>query len=115
MRFLGKNVIAQASSFGLLTLLMSLLAGTMTSQIQQIHIKPVKNKRLNVEPRDVITRSSSIKCEAACRQTSWCASANMAPDRSTCQLLSEEVSDVTSLEPAEGWSYLREYEDSSNV
>ena len=108
MRFNGNSVIAQAWCIGLLTLL-TLPAGTMTSQVQQIHIKPVKNKRLNVEPRDVITRSSAIKCESTCRQTSWCTSANMAPDRSTCHLLSEEVSDVGSLEEAHGWSYLRKY------
>ena len=79
----------------------------MASQVQQTSIKPVKNKRLNVEPRDVITRSSAIKCESTCRQTSWCTSANMAPARGTYHLLSEEVSDVTSPETAHGWRYLR--------
>ena len=114
MKFDGNNVIAQAWRICLFTLL-TLPAGTMTSQIQQIHIKPVRNKRLNVAARDVITRSSAIKCESTCRQTSWCTSANMAPDRSTCHLLSEEVSDVGSLEEAQGWSYLREYKQDWNV
>ena len=113
MRFNGNNVIAQAWRICLLMLL-TLPVGTMTSQIQQIHIKPVRNKRLNVAARDVITRSSAIKCESTCRQTSWCTSANMAPDRSTCHLLSEEVSDVGSLEEAHGWSYLRKYRTSKS-
>ena len=93
-----------------LFVVIALLADVVASQIQQIKVKPIKNKRLNVPARDVIARSSPIKCESTCRQTSWCTSANMAPDRSTCHLLSEEVSTVTSLEPAEGWTYLREYQ-----
>ena len=107
--FESNNVSTEASHIFLLTLL-TLLGGTVTSQIQQVHIKPIKNKRLNVPARDVMTRSSAVKCESTCRQTSWCTSANMAPDRSTCHLLSEEVSDVTSLESAEGWSYQRTYD-----
>ena len=106
MIFHGNNVKTKGLRICLLMLL-TLPAGTMTSQVQQIHIKPVKNKRLNVEPRDVITRSSAIKCESTCRQTSWCTSANMAPARGTYHLLSEEVSDVTSPETAHGWRYLR--------
>ena len=72
-----------------------------------INVKPVANKRLDVTPQDVVTRSSKVKCAATCRVTAWCVSANLAPDRSTCQLLSEEVSDETSLESADGWSYIR--------
>ena len=92
-----------------LFVLQALFDSVLTSQIQQIIVVPIKNKRLNVVPRDVIMRSSTVECVATCRQTSWCASASMEHDSSTCHLLSEEVSNVTSLESAQGWSYLREY------
>ena len=80
---------------------------SMASQIQTVHIKPIKDARLNILPRDVLTKSSLVKCSQTCRLTSWCTSANLSPDRTACQLLSEEVSDMTSLQSAEGWSYLR--------
>ena len=92
-----------------LVMLLTLLAGVNTVQIQGSYSNAVMNKRLDVTPRDVLTRSSAIHCEATCRQTSWCVAANLMPDRSTCQLLTEEVSDDDdSLQSAERWKYLRE-------
>ena len=91
-----------------LVMLLTLFAGVNTAQIQGSYSNAVMNKRLDVTPRDVITRSSVIHCEATCRQTSWCLAANLLPDRRTCQLLSEEVSDDDeSLQSADGWRYLR--------
>ena len=101
--------VSKHSAGACLLVFLTLFYNALTSQIQQVHVQPVLNKRLDVVPRDVIAQRSSVECESTCRQTSWCTSANMAPERSTCQLLSEEVSDMTSLESAEGWSYLREY------
>ena len=74
-------------------LLLTLLTGAKTLQIQGSCSKALMHKRLDVTARDVITRSSAIHCEATCRQTSWCVAANLLPDRRTCQLLTEEVSD----------------------
>ena len=65
-----------------------------------------QDMRLSVAPREVIALQSSIHCMVACQATSWCASANLSPEESTCQLLTEEVNDVTSLAFAEGWNYL---------
>ena len=91
-------------------LLLTLVCKSMTSQLFHIiNVTPVANRRLGVTPRDVMTQSSYVECAITCRLSSWCVSANVSPDRSTCQLLSQEVSDVMSLEPAPGWSYLRKY------
>ena len=91
-------------------LLLVLICATMTSQlIHVVNVRPVENRRLDVTPHDVMTHSSLLKCSTTCRQTSWCVSANMSPDNGTCELLSVEVSVVTSLELAEGWNYLREW------
>ena len=88
---------------------------SMTSQT--IHytysVRPIANRCLNVTSRDVMTHSSLVKCSVVCGWTSWCLSVNVASDGSTCQLLSEEVSDVASLQSAEGWSYLREFRNKS--
>ena len=95
---------------GFVVLLIAFTCKAMTSQLFHIiNVLPVANMRLGVTPHDVITQSSSIECSKTCRLSSWCVSANLSPDRSTCQLLSQEVSDVMSLEPAPGWSYLRKY------
>ena len=104
----GEHVVSAHWAGTCLLMLLTLICKALTSQFQQVHVTLIPNGLLNVSPRDVIPTSSTVECVAICRQTSWCASANMAPDRSTCHLLSEEVSDVTSLESAEGWSYLRE-------
>ena len=91
-----------------LVVLLTLLAGANTVLIPGSYSKPPTHKRLDVTPRDVLTRSSAINCETTCRQTSWCFAANLLPDRRTCQLLSEEVSDDDeSLQSADGWRYLR--------
>ena len=80
----------------------------MTSQqVSYISVIPVSNKRLDVTPRDVETHGSVIKCTSTCRATSWCVSINIAPDRSTWELLSVEVADVTSLVTDNGWLYVR--------
>ena len=105
----GVHVVSAHWAGTCLLVLLTLFCDALTSHFQQVHVTPVFNKLLNMPPRDVITRISTVECVATCRQTSWCASSNMAPDGSTCQLLSDEVSDVTSLEPADGWSYLRKY------
>ena len=105
-RLAGCDVSVQRVDRFLLVLL-TLVTSTATSQNQQINVRPVKNKRLDAIPRDVMTHSSLVKCSTTCRLTSWCVSANLSPDRHTCQLLSQEVSDVTSLESVDGWSYLR--------
>ena len=91
-----------------LALLLAVYSNSATSRpFYVINVRPVGNRRLDVTPHDVMTHSSLVKCSTTCRLTSWCVSANLLPDRSTCQLLSEEVSDVTLLESVDGWSYLR--------
>ena len=93
-----------------LALLLAVSSNSATSRpFYVINVKPVGNRRLDVTPHDVMTHSSLVKCSMTCRLTSWCVSANLSPDHSTCELLSEEVSNLTSLQLAEGWSYLREY------
>ena len=103
------RVVSTHRASTILVVLLTLFYSALASQVQQVHVTLVLNKRLNMSPRDVIARTSTVECVAICRQTSWCTSADMAPDGNTCHLLSEEVSDVTSLESAHGWSYLREY------
>ena len=87
--------------FALLTLFVS----AVTSYTQQTVVKQIANKRLDVTAQNVKTHSV-IECQISCKQTSWCAAANLSPDRSTCQLLSEQASDLMPLESAEGWSYM---------
>ena len=93
-----------------LLVLFTFLAGAETLQNQETYLTPVVDKRLDVTARDVLAHSSTIDCAATCRVTSWCFAANLLPDGSTCQLLTEEVSDDDdSLLPADGWKYFREY------
>ena len=108
------SFVRDQGSLAFLLLLLTLCNSVVTSQIKETYMKVLKHKRLDVTPREVVTRSSAIRCEATCRSTSWCASANLSPDKSTCHLLSEEVSDVTPLQSAEGWRYLREFKFSPN-
>ena len=104
---LGCRMVDKGLCSHLFVLLM-LFRSVVTSQLTGASTKVLKHKRLDVTPRDVITRSSAIHCEATCRLTSWCVAANLLPDRRTCQLLSEEVSDdAPSLYSADGWRYLR--------
>ena len=93
-----------------LLVLLTVVVVAETLQTQDLNLKSLLYMRLDVTPRDVMTRSSLIDCAVTCRLTSWCVSANLLPDRRTCQLLTEEVSDDDeSLLPADGWTYLREY------
>ena len=92
-----------------LVVLLTLLAGAKTVLIPGSHSKPLMHKRLDVTPRDVMTRSSVINCETTCRLTLWCVAANFLPYIRTCQLLTEEVSDDDeTLDSADGWKYIRE-------
>ena len=90
-------------------ILLLMTTALVTAHLNVINVKQVANKRLDVTAQDVVTQfthSSKISCAVACVSTSWCVSANLAPDRSTCQLLSEEVSQEASLESADGWTYI---------
>ena len=89
-----------------LLVLLTMIGGVVTSQTRQTFLSKINNKRLDVTAQNVTTRSA-IECYATCQQTSGCASVNLSPDRRTCQLLSDEMSDVTSLQSAEGWSHIR--------
>ena len=91
-----------------LVMLLALVAGVKTLQIQGSYSMPLMARRLDVTPRDVITRSSAIHCVATCRLTSWCVSANLFTGDGKCELLTEEVlDDDDSLQSDEGWRYLR--------
>ena len=110
MRLSRRCEVSVPVSHTSLLVLFTFLVGAATLQIQETYSKPQMNKRLDVTPRDVITRSSAIDCAVTCRLTSWCVAANLLPDRRTCQLLTEEVPDDDgSLDSADGWKYLREY------
>ena len=109
MRLSAGYDVSVPDFYTFLLVLFTLFAIAKTLQIQATYSK-LTHKRLDVTPRDVITRSSAIHCEATCRQTSWCFAANLLPDRRTCQLLTEEVSDDDeSLDSVDGWKYIREY------
>ena len=82
----------------------------VTSQRKEMLMNALHSKRFDVAPRGVITRSSATRCAATCRDTSWCVSVNLQTGDGTCQLLSEDVSNETSLETVDGWRYLREFE-----
>ena len=89
-----------------LFVLLTLIGGVMTSQTRQALLSTINNKRLDVTALNVTTHSAT-ECSVRCLLTSWCVSVNLSPDRRTCQLLSEETSDVTSLQSADGWSHIR--------
>ena len=90
--------------------LLTIVVVAETLQTQELYLKSLLCMRLDVTPRDVIAQSSLIDCAVTCRLTSWCVAANLLPDGSTCQLLTDEVSDDhESLQSADGWKYLREY------
>ena len=92
-----------------LLMLLMLRACAVTSQSSQILMNILDGRRFDVEPRDVITHISKIDCAATCRDTSWCVSVNLQTGDGTCQLLSEEASNETSLATVDGWRYLREF------
>ena len=93
-------------SVGTCLLVLAIIGSVETSQTRQAFLSKINNKRLDVTAQNVTTRSA-IECHVTCQQTSGCVSVNLSPDRRTCQLLSEETSDETSLQSAEGWSHLR--------
>ena len=91
-----------------LLVLMLLRVSIVAPQRKEMLMNALRGKRFDVAPRDVITRSSATRCAVACRDASWCVSANLRTGDGTCQLLSEEVSDDDeSLQSADGWRYLR--------
>ena len=89
-----------------LFVLLTLIGSVVTSQARQTFLSKINNKRLDVTAQNVTTHSAT-DCYVTCQQTSGCVSVNLSPDRRTCQLMSEETSDVTSLQSAEGWSHIR--------
>ena len=92
-----------------LLVLLMLQESVVTSQRQETLMYVLTDKRFDVAPRDVITRTSATRCAVACLAASWCVSANLFTGDGTCQLLSEEVSYVATLETAIGWIHLREF------
>ena len=92
-----------------LLVLLMLQESVVTSQRQETLMYVLTDKRFDVAPRDVITRSSATRCAATCRDASWCVSVNLFTGDGMCQLLSEEASNETSLETVDGWRYLREF------
>ena len=91
-------------------LVLLMLGGSVvTSQRKEMLMNAVQDKRFDVAPRDVLMDTSGTKCAATCLVTSWCVSVNLFTGDGTCQLLSEEASNETSLETVDGWRYLREF------
>ena len=89
-------------------MLATLHHNVVTSHVEGKYIEAQMDKHFDVSPTKVITHSSAIECVAMCRLTSWCVATNLLSDRRTCQLLSV-AADVTSLEQANDWRYLREF------
>ena len=92
-----------------LLVLLTLHDSVMTSERKQMLMNAAQGKRFDVAPRDVIAHTTGTRCAVACLAASWCVSANLQTGDGTCQLLSEEASNVTSLETVDGWKYLREF------
>ena len=92
-----------------LLVLLTMIGGVVTSQTRQTFLSKINNKRLDVTAQNVTTHSAT-ECYVTCQQTSGCVSVNLSPDRRTCQLLSEETSNVTSLQSADGWSHIRKFQ-----
>ena len=89
-----------------LLVLLTMIGGVVTSQTRQTFLSKINNKRLDVTAQNVTTHSAT-DCYVTCQQTSGCVSVNLSPDRRTCQLMSEELPDDTSLQSADGWSHIR--------
>ena len=101
--------VGQPSVVTCLLVLVTLINSVVTSQTRQMFLSKINNKRLDVTAQNVTTRSA-IECYVTCQQTSGCVSVNLSPDRRTCQLLSEETSNVSSLQSADGWSHIRKFQ-----
>ena len=92
-----------------LLVLLTMIGGVVTSQTRQTFLNKINNKRLDVTAQNVTARSD-IVCSVKCQLTPGCVSVNLSPDRRMCQLSSEEMSDVTSMQSAEGWSHIRKFQ-----
>ena len=88
-----------------LVVMLTLTGSVVTSQSLQSILSKFNNKRLDVTAQ-IVTTHSAAECYGTCQLTSGCVSVNLSPDRRTCQLLSEEMTDVTSLQSADGWMHL---------
>ena len=108
-------IVAKELRTCLFVLLMLLRPCDVTSQSSNILMNICDGKRFDVTPRDVIKHSSKINCAAVCRDTSWCVSVNLFTGDGTCQLLSEEASNETSLETVDGWRYLCKFGSKNSV
>ena len=89
--------------------LLMLSDSVATSRQKEMLMSVLRGRRFDVAPRDVTTSSSLTRCAVGCLATSWCVSAKLFTDDGTCQLLSEEESNETSLETVDGWRYLRKF------
>ena len=98
--------VSRPSVLTCLLVLLTLIGSVVTSQTRQTFLNKINNRRLAVTAQNVTTYSAT-ECYVICQETPGCVSVNLSPDRRTCQLLSEEVTDVTSLQSADGWSHLR--------
>ena len=98
-----------------LFVLLTLIGSVVTSQARQTFLSKINNKRLDDVTAQNVTTHSATECSVRCLLTSWCVSVNLSPDRRTCQLLSEEVSDEASLQSADGWSHMRKIQTKTNV
>ena len=118
IRLLNMKLIAFVNANELRTCLLVLLIfcySVVRSQQKEMLMNALHSKRFDVAPRDVITRSSATRCAATCRDTSWCVSVNLFTGDGTCQLLSEEASNETSLETVDGWRYLCKFGSKNSV
>ena len=94
---------------GTCLLVLAIIGSVVTSQTRQAFLSKINNKRLDVTAQNVTARSD-IVCSVKCQLTPGCVSVNLSPDRRTCQLLSEETSNVSSLQSADGWSHIRKFQ-----
>ena len=108
MKLCKEYNVSRPSVSTCLLVMLTLTGSVVTSQTRQSLISKINNRRLDVATKNVTTRSAT-ECYVTCQQTCGCVSVNLSPDKRTCQLLSAEKSDWTSLQSAEGWRYLRKY------
>ena len=106
MQLSEANYVSRHNERTCLFVMLTLIGRVVTSEPRLTLVSTFNNKRLDVTSQNITTYSAT-DCYVTCQQTSGCVSVNLSPDRRTCQLLSEEVIDVTSLQSADGWSHLR--------
>ena len=114
MQLSEANYVSRHSERTYLFVLLTLIGSVVTSEPRLTLVSTFNNKRLDVTAQNVTTYGAT-DCYVTCQQTSGCVSVNMSPDRRTCQLLSEETSDMTSLQSADGWSHLRKCQAKKNA